>query len=68
MDKDTFKKEWKKFLVDIGKSETQLAKELDVKQATFNEKMRNATIKYLELSEIVEKYGYSITIHKQTKE
>ena len=67
MDKEAFKKEWKKFLVDIGKSETQLAKELNVKQATFNEKMRNATIKYLELSQIVEKYGYSIAIHKKTE-
>lgn len=67
MDKETFKKEWKKFLVDIGKSETQLSKELDVKQATLNEKMRNATIKYLELSQIVEKYGYSIAIHKKTE-
>lgn len=65
MDKEEFKKEWKKFLIEIGMSETQLAKELSVKQATFNEKMRNATIKYLELSDIVEKYGYSIKIHKE---
>lgn len=65
MDKEEFKKEWRKFLIEIGMSETQLAKELNVKQATFNEKMRNATIKYLELSDIVEKYGYSIKIHKE---
>lgn len=65
MDKDTFKKQWKKFLIDIDKSETQLANELGVKQATFNEKMRNATIKYIELSNIVEKYGYTIEIRKK---
>ena len=65
MDKDTFKKQWKKFLIDIDMSETQLANELGVKQATFNEKMRNATIKYIELSNIVEKYGYTIEIRKK---
>lgn len=65
MDKDTFKKQWKKFLIDIDMSETQLANELGVKQATFNEKMRNATIKYIELSDIVEKYGYTIEIRKK---
>lgn len=65
MNKDTFKKQWKKFLIDIDKSETQLANELGVKQATFNEKMRNATIKYIELSDIVEKYGYTIEIRKK---
>ena len=65
MDKDTFKKQWKKFLIDIDMSETHLANELGVKQATFNEKMRNATIKYIELSNIVEKYGYTIEIRKK---
>ena len=65
MDKDTFKKQWKKFLIDIDMSETQLANKLGVKQATFNEKMRNATIKYIELSDIVEKYGYTIEIRKK---
>ena len=61
---DTFQKDWKKFLIEIGKSETQLAKEIGQSQANLNQKTSKGTIKYLELSEIVAKYGYSISIHK----
>jgi hypothetical protein len=64
MKKDEFIKDWKKFLIDIGKSETVLAKEIGTTQPNLNQKTSNATIRYLELSEIVEKYGYSIKIHK----
>lgn len=64
MKKEEFIKDWKKFLIDIGKSETVLAKEIGTTQPNLNQKTSNATIKYLELSEIVEKYGYSIKIHK----
>lgn len=64
MKKDEFIKDWKKFLIDIGKSETVLAKEIGTTQPNLNQKTSNATIRYLELSEIVEKYGYSIRIHK----
>ena len=63
MKKDEFIKDWKKFLIDIGKSETVLAKEIGTTQPNLNQKTSNATIRYLELSEIVEKYGYSIKIH-----
>lgn len=64
MKKTEFIKDWKKFLIDIGKSETVLAKEIGTTQPNLNQKTSNATIRYLELSEIVEKYGYSIKIHK----
>ena len=64
MNNNEFQKEWKRFLIEIEKSGTQLAKELGQTQQGFNRKIREGTIKYLELSEIVEKYGYSISIHK----
>lgn len=58
------KKDWNNFLIDIGKNGTEVAKENGQLQQTLNKKINNGTIKYLELSEIVEKYGYSIKIHK----
>lgn len=65
MTKDEFKKMWKKWLVEIGRSETELCKEQGLVQQTFNAKTRNATIKYIDLATIVEQYGYSIEIHKK---
>ena len=65
MNKDTFIKDWKKFLIDISKNETEVAKEVKQSQQGLNKKIVNGTIKYLELSEIVEKYGYSIKIHEK---
>lgn len=65
MTKENYTKMWNKWLIDIGKSETQLAKELGVQQQGLNRKNREATIRYIDLSEIVEKYGYSIKIHKK---
>lgn len=65
MTKDTFLKMWKKFLIDIDKSETQLAKELNLVQSNFNRKTKTGTIKYIEIAEIVEKYGYTVDIRKK---
>lgn len=67
MNKDLFIKEWKKFLIDIGMSETQLAKLLGMNPPNLNRKIKEGTIKYLELAEIVEKYGYTIDIRKKDK-
>ena len=65
MDKATFQTDWKRFLLEIDKSETQMAKEIGQSQQVLNRKILNASIRYIELSEIVEKYGYSISIHKK---
>lgn len=65
MTKEGFKIMWKKWLVEIGKSETELCKEQGLKQQTFNAKTRNATIKYIELDDIVSRYGYTIEIRKK---
>lgn len=34
-------------------------------QQNLNAKIKNGSMKYVELSEIVEKYGYTIEIHKK---
>ena len=64
MDNKEFIKEWKRFLLEIGRSETQLSKEIGQTQQVLNRKIKNASIRYVELADIVEKYGYSIKIHK----
>lgn len=65
MTNDEFSKMWKKFLIDIGMSETDVSKECGENQQSFNGKFKKATIKYVELSKIVEKYGYTIDIRKK---
>lgn len=68
MKKEDFIKDWKKFLIDIGKSETELAKEIKKEQSGINRRINSGSFKYLELSDIVEKYGYSIKIHKKQQQ
>lgn len=65
MNKELFIKDWKKFLIDIGKNEKEIAAANNQKQQNLNRKIKEGTIKYLELAEIVEKYGYSVKIHKE---
>lgn len=65
MNNEVFIKEWKKWLIEIDKSETQLAKEIGQSQSNLTQKISRGSIKYTELSNIVEKYGYSIDIHKK---
>lgn len=54
--------EWKAFLKRIDRNETTLAKELNMNQSNLNRKIRTETIKYTELEEIIEKYGYTLKI------
>ncbi len=63
-DKDLIRA-WKLFLADIGRSEAELSKEIGMAQQNINRKIKTGTIKYLELANILEKYGYSIDIHKK---
>lgn len=65
MDKKALKKMWENWLVDIEENTTQIALSRNDTQQNLSRKINGGTIKYLELSEIVEKYGYSIEIHKK---
>lgn len=65
MDIKQFKKEWDIFLIDIEKSEKQVATESGQSQQNLNKKIIKGSIRYLELSEIVEKYDYTISIRKK---
>ncbi len=64
MTKEQFQKMWKKWLIDVDKSEAEIARENEMFQQNLNAKIKNGSMKYVELSEIVEKYGYTIEIRK----
>lgn len=65
MKKEEFNRMWRVFLAEIGKSGSDVARDIGITPGALNLKMRNATIRYTDLSDIVEKYGYSIEIHKK---
>lgn len=65
MTKEQFQKMWKKWLIDVDKSEAEIARENEMFQQNLNAKIKNGSMKYVELSEIVEKCGYTIEIRKK---
>lgn len=65
MEKEQLVKMWKKWLIDIDKSETEIAKEEGVKQQTLNEKFRKGTVPFLVFENILEKHGYKLKIVKR---
>ena len=65
MDKKSLKKMWENWLLDIEKNTTQIAVARNDTQQNLSRKINGATIKYIQLSEIVEEYGYIIEIHKK---
>lgn len=67
MTKEQFQKMWKKWLVDVDKSEAEIARGNGMFQQNLNAKIKNGSMKYVELSEIVEKYGYTIEIQKNNQ-
>lgn len=67
MDKTDLKRMWLHFLVDSGKSETAIAKDVGKVQQNLNRTINNGTIKFLEFVNILEAYGYTIEIKKKSE-
>lgn len=65
MDKKELKKQWTNFLIDNDLTNVDIAKQLGVTKQTMSKKINNGSIRYIDLANIVEKYGYSIDIHKK---
>ena len=65
MDKKELKKQWTNFLIDNDLTNVDIAKQLGVTKQTMRKKINNGSIRYIELANIVEKYGYSVDIHKK---
>lgn len=67
MDKTDFKKIWRHFLVDSGKSETNIAKEIGKAQQHLNRTINNGSIKFIDFVNILEANGYTIEIKKKSE-
>jgi DNA-binding Xre family transcriptional regulator len=67
MDKKKLKKQWTNFLIDNDLKNVDIAKQLGVTKQTMSKKINNGSIRYIDLANIVEKYGYSVDIHKKQK-
>ena len=65
MDKKELKKQWTNFLIDNDLANVDIAKQLGVTKQTMSKKINNGSIRYIDLANIVEKYGYSVDIHKK---
>lgn len=65
MDKKELKKMWERWLIDIESNTTKVAESVGDTQQGLSRKINNASIKYCELANIVEKYGYTIDIRKK---
>lgn len=65
MDKKELKKQWANFLIDNDLTNVDIAKQLGVTKQTMSKKINNGSIRYIDLANIVERYGYSIDIHKK---
>lgn len=66
MTEKDFKKMWDNWLTDIDLHTADIAVQIGDKPPNLQKKIRQQTIRYVELANIVEKYGYSIEIHKKT--
>lgn len=65
MCKELLKKQWKHFLIDIDKTEQDISKAIKTPASNINRKINTGTIKYVELLEILEKYGYTFKVVKK---
>lgn len=68
-EKDKYRKELKELFSSIleenNMSQTQLAKVIGVKQQTINEKINNASWRYIDVLAVLDKLNYNISYHKK---
>ena len=65
MDKKEFKKQWTNFLIDTGLKNVDIARAIGISKQALGQRINNGSIRYIDLANIVERYGYSINIHKK---
>ena len=66
IDKLDLKKEWQIFLLDTNLNNTIIAGGLGTSPQVLGRKINSGSIKFLELANILEKYGYEISIRKKS--
>lgn len=65
MDKKEFKKQWTNFLIDTGLKNVDIARAIGISKQALGQRINNGSIRYIDLANIIERYGYSINIHKK---
>lgn len=65
---EELQKLWKKWLIDIDSTETSVAKEIGKCQQNLNRSINRGSIKFLDLVNIFEKYGYVFSITPKKEE
>lgn len=65
MNKKELKKQWSNFLIDNELTNVDIAESIGVTKQALGQKINNGSIRYIDLANIVEKYGYSVDIHKK---
>lgn len=58
------KKVWQHWLLDIDKTGADVARDIGQSPANLNKKIANASIRAVELDEILRHYGYKLQIVK----
>ena len=66
MTEKDFKQMWDNWLTDIDQHTADIAIKIGDKPPNLQKKIRNQSIRYTELANIVEKYGYTIEIRKKS--
>ncbi len=67
MTEKDFKRLWRNFLLDIDKNNALVAAGLGTSPQNFGKKINNGTIRFIELANIFEKYGYHLELVKDEK-
>ena len=65
MNKKELKKQWSNFLIDNELTNVDIAESIGVTKQALGQKINNGSIRYIDLANIVEKYGDSVDIHKK---
>ena len=66
MDKKGLKKMWQIFLIEQELDTKTVAEQLGSFPQALGRKINSGSIKFLELANILEKYGYEISIRKKS--
>ena len=65
MNKQDLKKLWCDFLIDEKITNVDIANKLHITRSAVAQRINNGSIKFLDLANILESYGYTIKIEKK---
>ncbi len=65
MDKKQLKKLWTAFLIDNGLKNVDVAEKLGITGSALGQRINNGSIRFIDIVNIFESYGYVVGIHKK---